>query len=177
MRTRKIEIRIPDEDVFEEKFRWLASKIVREYRSGKSREYIERSYICKPSPVIKQDAESESHVRWKQIRDSIYEISEDGRVRNYVTGRILSPHTISGYKYVNLGSFLNGKRVGHFRVHRLVAEAFIPNPDNLPQVNHKDRDKSNNHVSNLEWASAKQNCLWNPIYEADKRGYTLSIKE
>lgn len=52
----------------------------------------------------------------------------------------------------------DGKRKQH-QVHRLVALAFIPNPDNLPFVNHKDCDPTNNHVSNLEWCSAKENSI------------------
>ncbi len=56
----------------------------------------------------------------------------------------------SGYLAMNIG----GK---HKYVHRLVAEAFIPNPDNLPCVNHKDGDKSNNHVDNLEWCTQLEN--------------------
>ena len=59
-----------------------------------------------------------------------------------------------GYKRLKLSN--SGKHKA-FRVHRLVAEAFIPNPDNLPQVNHIDEDKSNNHVDNLEWVTARQN--------------------
>ena len=50
-------------------------------------------------------------------------------------------------------SFTEGKRKGH----RLVAETYLPNPDNLPEVNHKDRDKTNNDVSNLEWSTSRDN--------------------
>jgi len=59
-----------------------------------------------------------------------------------------------GYCYVNLCE--DGKRTFK-QVHRLVAQHFIPNPDNLPEVNHLDGDKSNNHKSNLEWCTSKQN--------------------
>lgn len=59
-----------------------------------------------------------------------------------------------GYLYVTL--FRNGKRY-YLRVHRLVAEAFIPNPNNLPEVNHKDEDKTNNLANNLEWCTSHDN--------------------
>lgn len=84
-----------------------------------------------------------------------YAVSDTGEVRNNHTGRILKPYEDKdGYLMVNLT--FNGKRrfVG---VHRLVAETFIPNPDNLPQVNHKDENKQNNVVSNLEWCDAVYN--------------------
>ncbi len=62
-----------------------------------------------------------------------------------------------GYLYVTL--FRDGKRY-YPRVHRLVAEAFIPNPDNLPEVNHKDEDKTNNFASNLEWCTSHDNKVY-----------------
>ena len=63
-------------------------------------------------------------------------------------------HHVGNYLFIGLYKNKVGKP---FLVHRLVAMAFIPNPDNLPQVNHKDENKSNNHVENLEWCTAKYN--------------------
>ena len=59
-----------------------------------------------------------------------------------------------GYKFVNL---YKEKHMYSVKVHRLVAEAFIPNPNNYPQVNHKDENKSNNNVENLEWCTNEYN--------------------
>jgi hypothetical protein len=81
-----------------------------------------------------------------------YSIHENGDIISGYNGKPLSQHVDKkGYCRVTL------KSVGTRLVHRLVAEAFIPNPDNLPQVNHLDGNKSNNHVSNLEWATGKKN--------------------
>ena len=60
-----------------------------------------------------------------------------------------------GYKYLDIRS--QNAKLKCPKVHRLVAEAFIPNPDNLPQINHIDGNKRNNHISNLEWVSNKNN--------------------
>lgn len=80
-----------------------------------------------------------------------FEVSNTGIVRNKVTGKIRKPFfDKNGYVCINLHNHW-------YKVHRLVAQAFIPNPDNLPQINHKDEDKTNNNVSNLEWCDAKYN--------------------
>lgn len=90
---------------------------------------------------------------WKDIKgyEGLYQISNTGKVkglkRNKVLKLILQR---SGYYYVDLQ---RKRRL----VHRLVAEAFIDNPDNLPEVNHKDEDKVNNSVENLEWCDSKYN--------------------
>lgn len=85
-----------------------------------------------------------------------YRISSHGRVMSHKWGRsfILKPevHYI-GYLRV----MLCRRPVKRFRIHRLVAEAFIPNPAGLPVVNHKDRNKKNNQVSNLEWVTQRDN--------------------
>lgn len=96
---------------------------------------------------------------WKPVvgYEGHYQVSNWGRVKSikFGKGRILKPTTnLYGYLFVKLCK--DGK-VKPFTVHRLVAEAFLPNPDNLPQVNHKDENKQNNIVSNLEWCSAQYN--------------------
>jgi hypothetical protein len=87
---------------------------------------------------------------WSQSING-YEISDHGRFRNRSTGYILSEGNYSnGYKFYAV------KRKGYL-AHRLVALAFIPNPDNKRCVNHKDGNKSNNHISNLEWMTYSEN--------------------
>lgn len=84
-----------------------------------------------------------------------YLIYNDGRVYSTKTNQFMSiGEDDRGYKQVSF--YQNGK--GHTKkIHRLVAEAFIPNPNNLPQVNHIDENKSNNHYTNLEWCTKDYN--------------------
>ena len=84
-----------------------------------------------------------------------YLISENGEVINKSRQRRLRT-TISSWGYERVGLYKDGK-TKVFLVHRLVAEAYIPNPENLPQVNHIDMVKTNNCASNLEWCTAKYN--------------------
>ena len=94
---------------------------------------------------------------WKDIKgyEGIYQVSDKGRIKNVRTGRILKTHpNKKGYLMIRIS---DGKERKGYGVHRLVAEAFIPNPDNLPQVNHKDENKLNNNVDNLEWCTLQYN--------------------
>ena len=99
--------------------------------------------------------------------ENLYEVSNLGRVRRLesfvagkagskrkISGKILKPGVSKGYLIVNLCK--NAVRKNYY-VHRLVSTAFLPNPDNKPQVNHLSEDKTNNEVSNLEWCTAKEN--------------------
>lgn len=84
-----------------------------------------------------------------------YLINEKGVVISRKTGKEMAlEKTAKGYIRVTLTS--NKVKRKH-RVHRLVAEQFLPNPNNLPQVNHIDGDKTNNHINNLEWCTQSEN--------------------
>lgn len=95
---------------------------------------------------------------WKPINgyENLYLISNFGNVKSLKNNIILKQDTLRGYKRVALYS---GSRKSRkiFQVHRLVAYYFLPNPNNLPQINHIDENKANNHVENLEWCDAKYN--------------------
>ena len=126
---------------------------------------------------------------WKPIPgyEGLYEISNYGRVRSYKRsskGKILSPcKDGSGYLFVILCK--DGKTKLR-RMHRLVAEAFIPNPNNFPQVNHMDECKENNYFGNLEWCSPAYNISYGtrtrrmaeknskPVVQLDKKGNFIS---
>ena len=94
---------------------------------------------------------------WKAIPgyEGLYEVSNKGNVRN-VRRNTLLRLTKTNKGYIQVGLSKNGI-LTVLKVHRLVAQAFLPNPDNLPMINHKDEDKTNNRVENLEWCTAKYN--------------------
>lgn len=103
---------------------------------------------------------------WKEILP-YYEVSNFGnvrtksrRVKTYYGFRQTVPRSVpitdNGHGYKLFGTQIDHKRK-NFYIHRAVAELFIPNPSNLPEVNHKDGNKANNHISNLEWVTLQQN--------------------
>ena len=93
---------------------------------------------------------------WRDIEGfDGYQVSNEGRVRNCKRNTILKPLS-DGRGYLQIHLWKNGKSTNK-RIHRLVAQAFLENPQNLPEVNHKDENKSSNIVENLEWCDRKYN--------------------
>lgn len=93
---------------------------------------------------------------WKTIEGfENYQVSNMGRVKNIKTGHILKPF-LRGSRENNKYYSVELKGKAYF-IHRLVAKAFLPNPDNLPQVNHKDENKLNNEITNLEYCTQSEN--------------------
>jgi len=84
-----------------------------------------------------------------------YRVEKDGSVYNIKSGKKLKPD-ISKKGYYQLGIYINCKRIKMY-VHRMVALTYIPNEDNKPQVDHIDRNKSNNHFTNLRWVTNLEN--------------------
>lgn len=121
---------------------------------------------------------------WKEIPNSngLYFVSSLGKVKSVNPSRLhgnkehfLKPYVInSGYEVIEIYTGV-GKRKKHL-VHKLVAEAFIPNPDNLPCINHKDENKLNNSLENLEWCSYKYNNNYGTarIRQIEKMGRRVS---
>ena len=87
-----------------------------------------------------------------------YEITESGEVINTRTGKARALDFNKSVGYLQVDLYKNNKRSKHY-IHRLVAQAYMPNPDGLPEVNHKDSNRTNNHVSNLEWVSSSGNSI------------------
>lgn len=132
---------------------------------------------------------------WRPIEgyEGLYEVSSYGRVRSvdrfivdslghrkFYKGKVLIP-VKSNLGYLLVSLCCNGKHKG-ITVHRLVAQAFLPNPDNLPEINHKDEDKTNNSVENLEWCDRSYNINYGSrnirVKEtAIKKGYWSSLSK
>lgn len=99
---------------------------------------------------------------WKEVKDyeGLYSVSNTGKVYSHKRNKLLSATTTGwshgGYCVVCLSK--NGKQKMKY-AHRLVAEAFIPNPENKPEVNHIDHDNHNNLVTNLEWVTHDENIM------------------
>lgn len=95
---------------------------------------------------------------WKDIEgyEGLYQVSNKGRIRNirHNKNKILKP--ILHVRYYQITLSKNNIRT-QYRVHRLVAQAFVPNPKNLPHINHKDENRLNNNAENLEWCDATYN--------------------
>lgn len=133
---------------------------------------------------------------WKDVGEckgyeefaGLYEVSNYGRIRSKsrqvidtlgrkrcVEGKLLSSHsTPNGYFIIAL---CNQKLHLSTHVHTLVALAFLPNPNNYPQVNHKDEDKSNNRADNLEWCTAKYNTNYGTCIKRRSKSRCTKIKQ
>lgn len=113
---------------------------------------------------------------WKGIKEyPMYEISSLGRVRSYFKtggGTRTVPKLLCnkidriGYSFIHLKND-NGRKP--LRIHRLVAEAFLPNPNNYPEVNHLDENKQNNCISNLEWCTRYTNTHYSKVWSHTER--------
>ena len=115
---------------------------------------------------------------WRAITGTkgFIEVSNEGRVRSLLSGTPRVLHTqVDNKGYHRIRVTVERVKVS-YKVHREVAKAFIDNPGNLPQVNHKDGNKNNNGASNLEWVTNKENAhhairsgLWDTVIEGSRR--------
>lgn len=107
---------------------------------------------------------------------TLYKISNYGRVKSLRNGKetiLKLDENNCGYYRVTL---FKDKKRHRFLVHRLVAEHFIPNPNNLPLVNHKDETTYNNHVSNLEWVDYSENQLYGSVRQRKSKSRLIFEK-
>ena len=123
--------------------------------------------IEKVKPLWYNNYMEDMIMNWKIIEGfTDYKVNENGEVYSIKRNKILKQYERKNYLGVYL--YQNNKR--KFKaVHRLVAEAFIDNPYNLPQVNHKDENSMNNNVSNLEWCTQKYNMNYGTLKERQRK--------
>lgn len=104
------------------------------------------------------DSKKEPKEIWKDIEsyEGLYQISNYGRVKSLISGKILRNHNGKNTEYykVSLSKFGKAKK---YNIHRLVAQSFVDNPEQKPQVNHINGDKYDNKAENLEWVTASEN--------------------
>ena len=113
---------------------------------------------------------------WKRIENTIFSISNYGNIKNNKTNKILKQQNNNrGYCVVRVSTHKSNKCwiKKTFRIHRLVAQYFVDNPLNKPQVNHIDGNKNNNRYDNLEWVTNKENAnhaikhgLWDKVFKS-----------
>jgi hypothetical protein len=108
---------------------------------------------------------------WRKIADYDYEVSDWGNVRRVGSAKNLKPGKSKDRYIVNL---CKEGTVKNCKIHRLVAIAFLENPDNLPEIDHIDRNSQNNKLENLRWCSRSQNCC--NIILKNKTGFPGVIK-
>jgi hypothetical protein len=104
---------------------------------------------------------------WKQIKDSVYDVSDNGIIRNRISGKIMKSH-LTDKGYVRIGLRIEKNKEKKYRVNRIVAEAFLSNYNDNMEVHHINNIRTDNRVSNLECISSEENKL--------RRNY-LTIKE
>ncbi len=122
---------------------------------------------------------------WKRVPGfgNLYEVSNLGRVkrlshtnhRGTVYPEKILTQSISPYGYHQIRLY-NPKREQHYRVHRFIALAFIPNPENKPHINHKDSNKLNNDISNLEWCTHAENMIHHQVSSGKSKFKPMDIK-
>ena len=103
--------------------------------------------------------------------EGLYAVTSCGKVWSYRRKKFLKPWT-NRWGYLNVQLYKDGKGK-IYKIHRLVAEAYLPNPDNLPQVDHIDGNKMHNYLNNLQWITLKDNCRKSkniPILQYDLDG-------
>ena len=99
---------------------------------------------------------------WKKIKNyNNYSVNENGEVRNDISGKIKSAYFCKGNGYYYVDLWENNK-IKKIPLHRIIAEAFIPNPENKPTIDHADGNRQNNRIDNLRWATySEQNSRFN----------------
>ena len=116
---------------------------------------------------------------WKDIvgYEGLYQISSLGRVFSVRSNKYLQAYRRSkNMPYLTVSLYVNNERK-HYKVHRLVAEAFLPNPDLLPQVNHKNEDGADNRACNLEWCDVAYNINYGTRTQRANKTKSISIDQ